>query len=476
MGRLIRTYDWASSSIGTPESWPASLRAAVRLMLTSQHPIFIWWGPEHIQLYNDAYRATLTDDLHPAALGARGRECFADIWPIIGPQIELVMAGKGATWNVDQLVPMRRNGQLVDVWWTYGYSPIDLDDAVGGVLVVCTDVTTLHLAWTREAARTTQLSRLLEQAPGFIALLRGPNHVFEMTNAAYRRLVGHRTVTGMTVREALPDLAGQGLYEMLDQVYASGESLVERRMPVDLQPTADAPPRRVYLDFICQAMRDPDGKIEGIFIEGQDVTDHALAEDRLRLVNDELRHRVKNTLAMIGAIANQTLRDATDPAALAAFNSRLAAFASAHDLLTGDLIATDRVADVIERALVPHLGTENYHMSGGQVEIGSKQALSLALAVHELATNAAKYGATSVETGRVDVRWWIDPEAGCFHLSWQESGGPPVLPPARRGFGSRILTGALATEFDGKVESRFEETGLVFVLTAPLTALGVGGP
>jgi two-component sensor histidine kinase len=476
MGGLIRAFDWASSPIGIPEKWPASLRATVRLMLSSQHPMCIWWGPDYIQLYNDAYRQTLDDEMHPAALGASGPHSLAHIWPIIGPQIELVMAGRGATWNVDHLVPTRRNGRLEDSWWTYGFSPIDLNDAVGGVLVLCTDVTKQHLNWAREARETARLSRLFEQAPGFIALLNGPNHVIEMTNAAYRRLVGDREVDGMTVREALPDLAGQGIFELLDQVYATGEAYVGRRVPIDLRPTPDAPPRRHYLDFIYQALRDAEGRIDGIFVEGQDVTDHALAEDRLRLVNDELRHRVKNTLAMIGAIANQTLREATEPAALAAFNSRLTAFASAHDALTGDLIATGQVADVIGRALMPHIGTENYRMSGSIVEIGSKQALSLALAVHELATNAAKYGATSVETGRVDVRWWIDPEADSFHLTWQETGGPAVSPPAKRGFGSRILTGALAAEFDGKVESRYEETGLVFVLTAPLNALGVGGP
>ena len=116
--------------------------------------MFIWWGPELIQFYNDAYRQTMGPERHPSALGQRGRECWAEIWDIIGPQIELVMAGQGATWHEDQLVPVTRHGRREDVWWTYGYSPID-DDAqphgVGGVLVVCNDVTQEHLA--REALR-----------------------------------------------------------------------------------------------------------------------------------------------------------------------------------------------------------------------------------------------------------------------------------------------------------------------------------
>jgi two-component sensor histidine kinase len=141
MGRLIRAHDWSTSTLGPPETWPQSLKTAVRLILTSRHPMFIWWGPDLIQFYNDAYRDTMGPERHPSALGGRGAPCWAEIWDIIGPQIALVMRGEGSTWHEDALVPVTRNGQREDVWWTYGYSPIDQDDGVGGVLVVCQDVT-----------------------------------------------------------------------------------------------------------------------------------------------------------------------------------------------------------------------------------------------------------------------------------------------------------------------------------------------
>lgn len=144
MGRRIRAYDWRNSPLGEPEQWPQSLRSTVRLMLTSSHPMFIWWGPELIQFYNDAYRETMGPERHPSALGDRGRRCWAEVWDIIGPQIDFVMRGEGSTWNEDHLVPVTRHGRRQDVWWTYGYSPIDLDDQVGGVLVVCKDVTDAH--------------------------------------------------------------------------------------------------------------------------------------------------------------------------------------------------------------------------------------------------------------------------------------------------------------------------------------------
>src|SRR3954463_9101290 len=160
MGALTRSHDWSSSPIGSPDGWPQSLRTAVRILLNTNHPMFIWWGPDLIQFYNDAYRQTMGPERHPGALGQRGRDCWAEIWPIIGPQIEQVMAGGGPTWHEDQLVPVTRNGRLEQVWWTYGYSPIDEDDGVGGVLVVCGDVTSEHLAAAALREREAELARV----------------------------------------------------------------------------------------------------------------------------------------------------------------------------------------------------------------------------------------------------------------------------------------------------------------------------
>ncbi len=172
MGALMRAHDWASTPVGPPDSWPQSLRVAVRLLLTSSHPMFIWWGPKLIQFYNDAYRGYLGPEKHPAALGAPGRETWAEIWAVTGPQIEHVMAGGGATWHEDHYVPITRHGRREDVWWTYGYSPIDDEAApggVGGVLVVCHETTEQVLA-ARRHAFLLELSDSLRalQAPGEI--------------------------------------------------------------------------------------------------------------------------------------------------------------------------------------------------------------------------------------------------------------------------------------------------------------------
>jgi PAS domain S-box-containing protein len=160
MGALTRAHDWSKTPIGPPDSWPQSLCTAVRILLNTNHPMFIWWGPELIQFYNDAYRQTMGPERHPSALGQRGRDCWAEIWPIIGPQIEQVMSGGGATWHENQLIPVTRYGRLEQVWWTYGYSPIDEADGVGGVLVVCRDVTKEHLAAEALRERKAELARV----------------------------------------------------------------------------------------------------------------------------------------------------------------------------------------------------------------------------------------------------------------------------------------------------------------------------
>ena len=160
MGALTRAYDWSASPLGPPENWPQSLRTALRILLNTNHPMFIWWGNELIQFYNDAYRHTMGPERHPSALGQGGRECWAEIWPIIGPQIEQVMSGGGATWHENQLIPVTRHGRLEQVHWTYGYSPIDEDDGICGVLVVCRDVTNEYLAGAALREREAELARV----------------------------------------------------------------------------------------------------------------------------------------------------------------------------------------------------------------------------------------------------------------------------------------------------------------------------
>jgi signal transduction histidine kinase/ActR/RegA family two-component response regulator len=159
-GALVRAFDWAGTPVGPVESWPASLKTTVGTLLHSRHPMFLWWGPELIQFYNDAYLPSFGKGKHPLAMGQRGADCWQEIWPIIWPQIDDVMNRRRSSWNEDHLVPIFRNGRLEEVYWTYGYSPVfDDEGSVGGTLVVCTETTSRVLG-----ARRTQSLRAFAEA------------------------------------------------------------------------------------------------------------------------------------------------------------------------------------------------------------------------------------------------------------------------------------------------------------------------
>ncbi len=297
MGALMRAHDWGSSPLGAPERWPQPLRTAIRLLLNTGHPMYVWWGPDLLCFYNDAYRRSIGPERHPSSLGRPAREVWAEIWDIIGPQIDLVMAGGGATWQENALVPITRNGRREEVYWTYSYGPIDDDAApngVGGVLVVCTETTEQVLS-RRQATRDAEhLARLFQQAPGFMALLRGPDHVFELVNPAYAVLVGRGDLIGQPVRAVFPDIEGQGFFELLDSVFASGEAYSTHGAPITLPAASDSPVCTRLFDFAYRPMRDSTGAVTGIFVEGSDVTDRALAEAARRESEARLRDIVAN--------------------------------------------------------------------------------------------------------------------------------------------------------------------------------------
>jgi len=143
MGQLTRSFDWSKTALGDPDEWPQSLLATISIILNSRFPMFLWWGTGLIQFYNDAYRPSLGNNgKHPSALGQHGADCWPEIWPVIKPLIDQVMAGGESTWSEDQLIPIYRNNRLEDVYWTFSYSKVRDDDGeVAGVLVTCNETT-----------------------------------------------------------------------------------------------------------------------------------------------------------------------------------------------------------------------------------------------------------------------------------------------------------------------------------------------
>lgn len=292
MGERIRAFDWESTPLGAPDAWPLPLRTAVRILLTTNHPVFVFWGPQLHCFYNDAFSRSLGPEKHPGMLGATGRAAWAEIWDIIGTQIEYVMGGKGSTWHENHLVPITRHGAREDVYWTYSYSPIDDPAAalgVGGVLVLCTETTGQVLASERAHAAEGRWRQLFDQAPGFMCVLSGPQHVFEFANPGYFPLVGRHDILGKPIREALPWAVEQGFLEVLNEVYASGQPFLARSAPVVVPGANGQSDATRYLDFVYQPVRNERGEINGIFVLGSDVTERKRAEDALRQSEERLR-------------------------------------------------------------------------------------------------------------------------------------------------------------------------------------------
>jgi two-component sensor histidine kinase len=316
---------------------------------------------------------------------------------------------------------------------------------------------------------TTRLREMFMQAPGFMALLSGPSLTFTLVNHAYQQLIGHRPVIGVPLAEALPEVIEQGFMTLLHKVMAERQPFIGKAVSVRLQRTPHAPLEERFLDFIYQPILGPDGEPMAVFVEGADVTDRVRAEAQQKLLLDELNHRVKNTLATVQSIAAQTLRNNPDlPAFREAFESRILALSATHDILTASNWRSARLRDVLAVEFRPY-GAERYAFDGPDVALAAGEALTLGLLFHELATNAAKYGALSRAEGCVKVRWRVEP-GPTLALTWTEQGGPPVVPPSRRGFGSRLIERSLQGEMGGQAALDFCEQGLRCEIALPLRA------
>jgi PAS domain S-box-containing protein len=197
MADLMRAFDWSATPLGAIESWPEALLTSVNILLGSRHPLFLWWGEDLIQFYNDAYRPSLGLGKHPGALGQRGEECWHEVWESIGPQIRSVLNGGEATWNVDQYLPIYRNGdQLEDAWWTFSYSPVrEASGRIGGVFVVVSETTT-RVRTERELNHNRERLQLALEAADLGTWSYNPHADTFTADAAMQRIFGASQSTG----------------------------------------------------------------------------------------------------------------------------------------------------------------------------------------------------------------------------------------------------------------------------------------
>ena len=288
MGELIAAFDWSRTPLGPLADWPDSMTAPLALMLRSKVPMVMLWGFEGVMLYNDSY-AVFAEKRHPSSLGQPVRETWPEVATFNEHVLAQCLAGNTLSYK-DQEFVLHRSGEPEQMWIDLDYSPVL--DAAGtpvAVLAIVAETTAKVRAQQRVNNERERLHRMFAQAPSFMAMLRGPQHVFDLANPAYMQLVGHRDVLGKPVREALPDIEGQGFLEQLDAVYASGEPVFGYAVPVLLQRMPGVAPEQRHVDFVYQPLRGDDDQVIGIFVEGSDVTARVEAEAAVRASEMELR-------------------------------------------------------------------------------------------------------------------------------------------------------------------------------------------
>jgi len=292
-GRLIAAFDWSETPLGPIGGWPRSLKTATGILLRSPVPIVMLWGEQGVMIYNDAY-SVFAGGRHPKLLGCIVREGWPEVADFNDNVMKVGLSGGTLSYS-DQELTLHRNGRPEQVWMNLDYSPVPGDDGEpAGVIAIVVETTKRVLAEQRTVGERERFAALFEQAPGFMALLRGPDLVFELANPAYMQLIGHREAIGRPVADVLPEAVEQGFLDMLKRVYRSGEPYVGRDVEVDLFPAPGAPVERRVVDFVYQPLLDPDGTVTGIFVEGSDVTERARAEALRETQNELLRDAVSN--------------------------------------------------------------------------------------------------------------------------------------------------------------------------------------
>ena len=297
MGALTRAKDWSKTAAGSVETWPQSLRTTLGILLNSKFPMFLFWGPDHICFYNDAYRPSLGNDgKHPSILGQKGVDSWPEIWDFIKPLIDQVILEGEATWHEDQLLPIYRNGRMEDVYWTFSYSPVNNESGKpAGVLVICNETTEkVKLVRKLEDSNSRYLNNIL-QTPSAMCVFRGPDYIVEIANSLMLELWGRKEneVVNKPIFEGLPEAKGQGLETILENVYKTGQKFEAHERLVKLPREGKV--EDVYINFVYEALKEPDGTISGIVALALDVTSQVIARNTI----EESERRFRNTVEQV---------------------------------------------------------------------------------------------------------------------------------------------------------------------------------
>ena len=317
MGRLCRAKNWAATPLGPTSEWPVSLRTMAAMVLRQGLPQAVCWGQSLYQIYNDGYRLILGDK-HPDALGTPVLQTWAEISSDIAPLFASVSRGETVFFE-DLHLRVNRHGRAEDAWFTFSYSPIIIESGeVGAALVNCVETTAQVQGRLAQRERDVLLEQLtverarleatFRQSPSFLAIMRGPENVFELVNDAYERIIGYgRHLVGRAMFDALPETRGQGFDTYIQQVRDTGESLVFRDLPVMLARSPGAPLEQRYVDITYLPLLEADGTHSAVIAHGADVTEAVRARRTLEETNTILQQQASELELRAAALRATTL-------------------------------------------------------------------------------------------------------------------------------------------------------------------------
>ena len=440
MRARCRALDWAATPLGPVEGWSPALRTAVRLCLDAGVTTCPYAGPALVLVYNDPYRASLGAAKHPGALGRPAREVWAEAWDQIAPEFAQVLAGGPAVFRENQRFVLARAGRPEEAYFTYAFAPVrDEAGRVVAVHNVSTETTAQVVAERqREAARAAlaaereRLREVLLQAPTPMALLVGPEHRLDLVNDAYRRVSGGgRDVTGLTFREAFPELEGQPFFDIQDRVYATGEPWAAAAVLVRYDRLG-AGVEDAYFDLRYEPVRDAEGRVFALLNYGVDVTEQVRARRQVEgLLAAERAARADAERARERATEERELATEARRAAEAA-NRAKSEFLTvmSHELRT-PLNAIGGYAELVELGIHGPV-TDAQRTALARIQQSQRHLLGLIAGVLDYArveAGAVTYRLVDVPVGAAvaEAEVLVAPQLRAKGLGYAWSGAPPEL-------------------------------------------------
>lgn len=495
MARRIREFNWAQHPFGPPETWPQSMRSAVGICLRSAFPTAIYWGSELRLIYNDAW-SHIPGPRHPAALGQPAQEVWSDIWHIIEPQFaQVIETGEGLSLS-DQLLPMERFGYPEETYWSYSFTPIHEED--GGIAGVYNS----GMETTRDVLIQRQMQFVLhleEQLATLSEPVEIRQHMMQMLQNMLAPVeIGLCLFDGKGRGEVLAAEPGVE-YAMPDELWAwahreflDGRALVLHDVTSESDFASFDMPDRFRTGGFLAVPLVRGGILQAVLFAHSPTTCHwnafdeaalekcleasdkfvelAMALEREETIKREVDHRAKNLLAIVRSVVRQT--SAKDvPTFRAQVNDRLTALARVHSMLAASNWTEIELMDLISQELAPYGAdkAKRICVKGPSIRLNAQDAQTISLLVHELTTNAAKYGALSRLDGQLTIGWEIDAE-GSLMFSWEENCpgfDPSAVLNSAPGFGSVLLNRVAERQMGGKLDRHAAPGVLRYRLSIP---------